>query len=130
MYDDKLWKVFSLFVRLRDADENGIITCITSGQRVHWREADAGHFISRNHKATKFDERNVWAQSRKDNRFNSGRQYEMGLAIDAKLGKGTSEKILIASRQVCKRGRFEIDELTKYYKKEAQNLAKLKGIVI
>ena len=25
--DDKLWKVFSKFIRLRDADDNGIIIC-------------------------------------------------------------------------------------------------------
>jgi len=128
MLDDKLWTQFSLFVRLRDADENGYIICCTSGRRVHYKDADAGHFIGRRHLATKFDERNVHAQSRNDNRFNGGRQYEFSLFIDRKYGKGTADKLLVASRQLCKRGKFEIDQLTKHYRNEVVRLKKEKGL--
>lgn len=128
MYDDKLWKVFSVWVRMRDADENGYITCITSGRRVHWKEADAGHFISRKHLATKFDEQNVNAQSRHDNRFASGKQYEYGLAIDKKYGKGTAEKLYIKSKQVCKRSKFDVDVMTDYYKKKVKELKESKKL--
>lgn len=122
MKDDKLWKVFSEYIRLRDADENGFITCITSGRRVHWKEADAGHFISRRHMATKYNEKNVNAQSRHDNRFAAGKQFEYALAIDKKYGKGTAEKLLIQSKQTCKLGQFEIDQMTKYYKEKVKEL--------
>lgn len=122
MKDDKLWKVFSEYIRLRDADENGFITCITSGRRVHWREADAGHFISRRHMATKYNEKNVNAQSRHDNRFAAGKQFEYALAIDKKYGNGTAEKLLIQSKQTCKLGQFEIDQMTKYYKEKVKEL--------
>lgn len=122
MKDDKLWKVFSEYIRLRDADENGFITCITSGRRVHWRESDAGHFISRRHMATKYNEKNVNAQSRHDNRFASGKQFEYALAIDRKYGKGTAEKLLILSKQTCKIGQFEIDQMTKYYQEKVKEL--------
>ena len=128
MNDKKLDKWFSLFIRLRDSDENGYIRCITSGRVVHWKEADAGHFISRRHQSTRYDERNVNAQSRHDNRFQAGRQYEYGLAIDEKYGKGTAEMLLVKSRMFCKRTKFDIEALTDYYKKEAQKLAKQKGI--
>lgn len=126
MKDDKLWKVFSEYIRLRDADENGFITCITSGRRVHWKEADAGHFISRRHMATKYNEKNVNAQSRHDNRFAAGKQFEYALAIDKKYGKGTAEKLLIQSKQTCKLGQFEIDQMTKYYKEKVKELKTLK----
>jgi len=128
MTDDKLWKVFSEFIRLRDADNNGITTCITSGRRVHWKDADAGHFIGRRHRATKFDEQNVQAQSRHDNRLASGSQFAYGHAIDLKYGEGTALKLLALSRTTCKRGKFEIDELTKYYKKEVARLKQEKGL--
>lgn len=128
MKDDKLWRIFSTYIRLRDADENGYITCITSGRRVHWTEADAGHFISRRHLATKFDEQNVNAQSRHDNRFAAGKQYEYGLAIDRKYGKGTAEKLLLKSRQVCKRGKYEIEVMEKYYKEKVKELKKGKNL--
>lgn len=116
MNDDKLWRVFSDYIRRSNADDSGLCTCATCGVKAHWKDMDAGHFISRNHKATKFDPQNVAPQCKKCNRFLGGRQYEFGLYIDKKYGKGTAEKILIRSRQVCKRTQLEIDELTKHYK--------------
>ena len=126
MKDDKLWKIFSQYIRLRDSDDTGHLNCITSGRRVHWKEADAGHFISRRHLATKFDEQNVNGQSRHDNRFAAGKQYEYALAIDKKYGKGTAEKLLVKSKQVCKRGKTEIEVMEQYYKKEVERLLKEK----
>lgn len=116
MKDDKLWRVFSDYIRRSNADDSGYCTCATCGVRGHWKDMDAGHFISRNHKATKFDPQNVAPQCKKCNRFLGGRQYEFGLYIDKKYGNGTAEKILARSRQVHKMGQFEIDALTKHYK--------------
>lgn len=127
MKDDKLWKVFSEYIRLRDADENGYCICATSGEYVHWKECDAGHFISRRYLATKFDERNVHAQRRFDNRFSAGNQYAFGKFIDKKYGPGTADLLLLKSKQVKKLSKFEIDELTKYYKAEVEKLKKLKA---
>lgn len=128
MKDDALWKIFSTYIRLRDADTNGNIRCATSGRVCHWSDSDAGHFISRRHMATKYDERNVHAQSRHDNRFQAGRQYEFGLYIDQKYGAGTATALLVASRQLSKLGTFEIKALTKYYKEQVELLKKEKGL--
>jgi len=128
MSDAKLDKVFSEWIRLRDSDEHGYITCITSGRRIFWKDADAGHFISRRHLNTKFHEQNVNAQSRHDNRFEYGRQFEYSKAIDKKWGNGTADRLLVLSRVTCKRGKFEIDTLTEYYKKEVAILKKEKNL--
>src|SRR6187401_1190895 len=82
----KLDTVFSEFIRLRDSDMQGICKCITSGEFFHWRDCDAGHFITRENMATRWDEQNVNAQGIGDNRFKSGKQFEHGLAIDKKHG--------------------------------------------
>ena len=126
--DTKLWNVFSVWVRLRDADSNGMIRCITSGRIVHWKDADAGHFISRKHASTKFDEQNVHAQSRHSNRFEYGQQFEYSKAIDLKYGPGTSDRLLVKSKMTCKRGQFEIDNMLAYYTKEVARLKKEKNL--
>lgn len=126
--DNKLWDIFSVWVRVRDADKNGMITCITSGRRVHWKDADAGHFISRRHLSTKFDEQNVHAQSRHSNRFQYGQQFEYSKAIDLKYGPGTADKILVKSRVTCKRGQFEIDNMYSWYKSEVERIKKEKNL--
>lgn len=120
--DEKLWDIFSIYIRLRDANKNGMITCVTSGRVVHWKDSDAGHFISRRHLSTKFDEQNVHAQSRHDNRFQYGRQFEYAKFIDKKYGIGTADKLLVKSRMICKRGQFEIDTMSDFYKKEVDRI--------
>jgi hypothetical protein len=84
-------KVFSQYIRLRDANNWGLCFCVTCGNPFHWKGGDAGHFIQRNRMAVRFDERNVNAQCKKCNRFDSGMQHDHGKAIDKKHGKGTAD---------------------------------------
>ena len=78
--------------------------------------------------ATKYDEQNVHAQGRFDNRFAAGLQYLYAKEIDRRYGRGTADKILVRSRMTKKIDKFEIDHLTIYYKKEADKLRKLKNL--
>lgn len=119
---EKLDRVFSEYIRLRDSNKDGYIRCITSGQLMHWTESDAGHFMSREHMNTRFDERNVNAQGRGDNRFKSGKQFEHGLAIDKKHGAGTSVKLHVASKTDKKWYAFELEAMCTYYKAEVKRL--------
>lgn len=112
-----LWKWFSLFIRLRDSNSKGICYCITCGKPMHYKEADAGHFVSRNYKSTKYEEKNVNAQCPYENRFLSGKQYEHGIAIDKKYGLGTAEILLSKSKMVCKRTTSGLINMIEYYKK-------------
>lgn len=54
----KLDRVFALYIRLRDAMPNGYIRCISCGRIKPFEEVDCGHFHSRIHMATRFDEDN------------------------------------------------------------------------
>lgn len=84
-------RVFSRYIRLRDSNELGLCRCVTCGAFFHWKELHCGHFVTRNHLATRWDERNCNAQCVKCNSFNSGEQFKHGQAIDKKFGKGTAE---------------------------------------
>lgn len=57
-----LWDLFSEYIRRKDADENGYATCVTCGATKHWKEQQAGHFVSRTHGATFVDPHNVHVQ--------------------------------------------------------------------
>ena len=61
---EKLDKVFSLFIRYRDAMPNGYFQCISCGQIKRFEQADCGHYINRQHMNTRFDEMNCNAQCR------------------------------------------------------------------
>ena len=120
--DAKLWKVFSEFIRLRDSDSNGIARCITCGRTGIWKSFDCGHGIGRQHKGTKFDERNNSAQCKKCNGFEGGNQAIYKEEVEKRYGKGTWDTLVLKSRQVCKRGKVEIQVMEEYYKKKVKEL--------
>lgn len=119
--DKALWRVFTQFIKLRDS-KGGFASCISCQKWCPVSEMDCGHFISRNKKATKYNEQNVNLQCRKCNRFLSGRQFEHGLNIDRKYGKGTAEKILALSQQRCKLSSIWYEEMIKEYKEKIRRL--------
>lgn len=127
---DKLDTIFSEFIRLRDCDDQGICKCITCGDFKHWREVDAGHFITRENMATRWEEENVNAQCQHCNRFKSGKQYEHGLAIDKKFKTpGTASLLLIKSKTPCHFEDFELETMYKYYKNAVKELREQKGMI-
>tara|TARA_R100000781_G_scaffold20438_2_gene15463 strand:+ start:1215 stop:1625 length:411 start_codon:yes stop_codon:yes gene_type:complete len=121
-------KWFSLYIRLRDANEYGMVQCITSGRIYHYKKIHAGHFMSRRHMSTRWCEINVSPQSAADNLFGQGEQYKFGLALDAKYGEGTAEELQSKARQTVKFSRSDYEDKITYYKTLVNNLKKDKGI--
>tara|TARA_R100001463_G_scaffold39868_2_gene85118 strand:+ start:1550 stop:1954 length:405 start_codon:yes stop_codon:yes gene_type:complete len=124
----ELDKWFSLYIRLRDADELGFVKCYTSGRFYHYKNMHAGHFMSRKCLSTRWDEINVQPQSIADNLFGQGEQYKFGLNLDNEYGQGTAEKLQFKARQIQKFSRVDYEEKITYYKESVKNLKKDKGI--
>lgn len=57
---ERLDKIFSLYIRLRDSRAFGFkaFKCISCGQVKPFRMADCGHYFSRRHMSTRYDEDN------------------------------------------------------------------------
>tara|TARA_R110002012_G_scaffold309285_2_gene516205 strand:+ start:565 stop:969 length:405 start_codon:yes stop_codon:yes gene_type:complete len=124
----ELDKWFSLYIRLRDANDYGMVQCFTSGRVYHYKRMHAGHFMSRRYLATRFNEWNVQPQSPADNLFGQGEQWKFGIALNAKYGEGTSRELEELSRTTIKLSRIDYEEQIRYYKAIVQNLKKEKGI--
>mgnify|MGYP003151867463 FL=1 len=116
----RLDTVFSEYIRKKNADSRGYVTCITSGRKYHYSEVDAGHFISRKEMSTRWHEDNVHPQSRYDNRYRYGKQYEYGLALDNKK-KGLAKRLYKLSKQTVKYSVNDLQELLEKYKKLLHN---------
>lgn len=123
----KLDEIFSKYIHLRDADENGYCKCISSGKIQHWKDMDCGHFINRKHMSLRYNEINCNAQSRLDNRFDEGNieGYRRGLV--KKYGEEMIDKLYAAKNQTKKFTQSEIKIMIKHYKQQVDELLKLKG---
>ena len=114
----RLDNIFSQYIRLRNANAQGISECYTCGKQDHWKSLQAGHFMSRKHYATRWDEDNVEVQCMGCNVYRYGEQY-----LFAKhLGEDKADRLLIKSRQIQKFTDIELLELIEYYKHKVDNL--------
>ena len=67
--------------RLEEADDNGMVQCISCGKILPWNEADGGHYISRQVRALETEHNNVWPQCKHCNQMLYGNEkaYRVGL---------------------------------------------------
>jgi len=113
----KLDTVFSKYIRVNSANKNGYCTCVTCGVVKHWKEIQAGHFMSRKHYSTRWDERNVSSQCVSCNMFKQGEQYKFSLF----LGKDQAEVLYLKSKETVKFTNNELEEMIKDYEAKLNN---------
>ena len=118
----KLDTLFSRYIRRRKADHDGSVACFTCGIVKHWKEQQAGHFQSRRHHATRWDEVNVQVQCVKCNMFGQGEQYKFGQYLDQHYGEGTAEELEIRAKTIVKLSRIDYEEAIAIYKAKLDEL--------
>lgn len=114
--------IFSQYIRRRYATHSGIAECFTCGKKDHWKSLQCGHFMSRKHYSTRWDETNCQVQCAGCNVFRYGEQYKFGRNLDIELGTGTANALETKSRQILKYSNVEILELINHYKKKVAEL--------
>lgn len=119
----KTWKAFSEYIRLRDANNFGECVCITCGVRKHYKEMDAGHYMSRSFGALKYDERNVHTQCKRCNGYKCGEQALHGEYIAKKYGRDLQEYFVNIYKQKApfKRTMKELREIEEWAKNKVKS---------
>lgn len=126
----KLDKVFSLYIRLRDSKPFNyrFFKCISCGEIKPFEQADCGHFHSRRHLSTRFDEDNAHAECRACNRFSADHLINYEKNLIAKIGQQKFDLLKVKAAGTSKMSDFEYGQLIKYYKALNKKLRKEKGL--
>jgi hypothetical protein len=111
----KLDAVFSQYIRLKDS-VGGYATCFTCGKKDHWKKLQNGHFQSRKHYATRWDEQNCQVQCAGCNVFRYGEQFLFAKYLDERFYAGLSDELYFKSKQIVKFSNIEIEEMILKYK--------------
>jgi hypothetical protein len=82
----------------------------------------AGHFMSRRHLATRWDEKNVNSQCAGCNTFRGGEQYRQSIGIDRKWGEGTSAELEQRAHTIVKLSRADYEEAIENIKQKIKEL--------
>lgn len=72
----KAWKMFALYIKLRDANSDGKCYCCTCDAEIEFdsQECNAGHFVAGRTNDVLFDEKITHSQCARCNLFKSGNQ--------------------------------------------------------
>ena len=127
-YIKKLDRVFSEFIRLRDTMPNGMFRCISCGKIKPYSQADCGHYHSRTHMSTRFDEENANAECRSCNRFCADHLVGYRKNLIAKIGEHRLDVLEWRANQTKKWSDFELKELIKHYQVKVKELKGEKGL--
>ena len=110
----KLDAIFSIYIRRKNAIDD-IAICFTCGKHDHYKRLQNGHFQSRKHYATRWDEINCQVQCAGCNVFKYGEQYVFSKNLNKKYGSHTSNRLYKKSQQIVKYTDYEIEDLINKY---------------
>ena len=116
----KLDTIFSEFIRLRTANGNGFVECVTCGKVDHWRSMDCGHFMSRKNISTRWHEDNCQVQCKSCNVFRYGEQYKYSVW----LGQEKADHLYNLSKQTLKLYDQDLLDMIKIYQEKVVVLKK------
>lgn len=114
----KLDTIFSKYIRAKGADKYGICTCVTCNRKYPIKNIQAGHFMSRRHYSTRWDELNCYPQCYGCNVMQQGQIYKFSLY----LGKELSESLYLQSQKVVKFSNDDLLEMIDDYAEKLESL--------
>lgn len=93
-------RLFSTFIRQRDADITGMVQCCTCPKKLHWKDMTCGHWISRKVLSTRYEESNChpqeWGCQAKH--LGNGEAHKHELYIIERHGKEERDRLLELSK--------------------------------
>lgn len=120
---DDLDAVYSRVIRLKEADENGIVQCYTCPDSYHWKYMDCGHFIPRDNMSTRFNEMNTKPQCKKCNQMKDGNEIEFAAHLERDR-KGLVEMLQEMGRERQDYSRDELKQMFADYSRREKFLLK------
>lgn len=111
-----VWKEFSIYIRLRDADPSGFVRCVTCDEPRFWKDMQAGHFIRGRLNANLFEERGCHAQCYVCNIHYQGNVVIYYKFMLKKYGQGVIDELILQNTKTKKWAPGELAGLLAKYK--------------
>ena len=91
-WQDKVWKKFSQYIKLRDCQESYFI-CISCHEQKPIEQYQAGHYIHGKTPGTWLNQKNVHAQCVGCNKFRNGNLPAYALELERRYGEGVLQEL-------------------------------------
>lgn len=122
--EKKLDRVFSRYIRLRDTKPYDFRygKCISCGRVKPYDQLDCGHFHSRIHRNTRYDEDNCHIECHYCNRMSADHLIKYQENLIAKIGQQRFDMLKVKASMTCKRSAFELELMIDEYNKKIKKL--------
>lgn len=129
----KVWEIFSLYVRLTNADENGFVTCYTCGRKDLVKYMQAGHGIGGRHGAVLFNPFIVRPQCFDCNVINKGEYERFAAKLTHEFGQEWYDDMKLhsskSSSRVVKYTFSEYEEIAEFCREEIKARALARELI-
>lgn len=112
----KAWNEFSVFIRTRGADAEGMNACFTCEREFHWKELQAGHFIRGRLNANLFEQRAVWPQCLRCNIHFQGNVVVYYKKMLEMYGQEVIDELILQNSKTKKWVPGEMESLLEHFK--------------
>jgi 5-methylcytosine-specific restriction endonuclease McrA len=122
---DKADKAMSVYIRMKYADCDGNVKCVSCGKVVPWKESDCGHFIPKSRgAAVRWIEENCHPECHGCNRFSHSHLIGYTLYMVDMYGREKIEELEQMARKVLSASekRRLAEEAFEYYKRALNDL--------
>jgi 5-methylcytosine-specific restriction endonuclease McrA len=119
-------KIMSIYIRMKYADADGLVKCVSCGRTFHWKDVDCGHFVPKSRGAAiRYVEENVHPECRGCNSFNDGHLIGYTLYMIDMYGREKIDELKREARKVMKPSekRAVVEEAIAYYTQALKALA-------
>lgn len=113
---------FSIWIRRRWENSDGLAICVTCGNSKPWQQLQCGHFISRVHLATRWDDRNAAPQCSTCNVLRRGNMAEYALWLSKRYGPHIMQELINVKNLNIKFTRTDLWGLIEEYKRRIADL--------
>jgi len=103
----KLDTIFSIYIRLKYADEDLNVKCFTCDKVYHYKKIQNGHFYSRGILSLRWDEQNCRPQCYGCNIAQKGNYIEYYKRLEKEIGKGGMDYLEYKRHQIKKMGKLD-----------------------
>ena len=123
------WKWFSLYIRIRDSFEGGIVKCVTCTTHKHFREMQAGHYLSQGaYRRLVFSESNCHVQCVSCNHYKGGNLLHYTIYMTKRYGVDILDALKLAN--VTNPRGYDYAKIAEEYRGKVKELCNQKNIAL
>lgn len=121
----ELDKIFSIYIRMKYSNKDGSVNCYTCPKRFDsYKEVQNGHFVPRQHLATRWSEDNCRPQCVGCNIWGKGKMLDFEEHLKQDLGEKKVEELKQSRHKIVKLYPVDLEKMIEDYKNKVKELDK------